>query len=115
MNKAMLYGSWAIIISSGILYAFSTFYSTFYCKPRSFIWNKLQAGKCRKNEPLIIFTAAFNIVVDAAMLLLPTLSLWKLQIDTKKKIQITCMFGMGILYVLLHTILFAVASYLISF
>jgi hypothetical protein len=87
------------MITCGIFYTFTLFYALFYCTPRSFIWNKLQNGTCMasaKKGIVSLFTASINIALDVAMLLLPTASLWKVHIDRKRKIQITCLFGLGI-------------------
>lgn len=97
LNRTMFYGAWIVIIINVIVHLFLLFWATFYCSPRSRIWNKLQPGTCRTQAPGIVFSACFNIVTDVVILLLPTTSLWKLKIPLKKKIQITLLFGTGIL------------------
>ncbi|KAF2269191.1 hypothetical protein CC78DRAFT_612648 [Lojkania enalia] len=96
VNRPMFFASRAVIIISALAYTIMMFYMTFYCTPRSLIWNKLQPGKCLSVEPAITASPIFNIIIDVVMLLLPIMSLLKLQIATKKKVHISLLFGTGI-------------------
>jgi hypothetical protein len=64
------------------------------------IWFKLiPGGKCHDVNDIILSQGAFNMASDVVILLLPTASLWQLNVPLSKKIFITLMFATGLLYV----------------
>jgi hypothetical protein len=73
------------------------FWTLFYCRPRKMIWNKLTpGGKCHDHSPIVIAQGAFNMASDIIILLLPTKSLWELQVPKGRKIVITLLFATGL-------------------
>jgi len=93
----MFYGSWAIVVTNGFFYTFYMFFMTFYCSPRSKIWNQLQPGKCLPFWPMILTAGIYNICVDIAMLVLPMSYVWRLHVGVKRKVELSLLFGTGIL------------------
>jgi hypothetical protein len=99
-NKVMFFGSWITIIATLIAYVVFTFWTLFYCTPRRMIWYKLiPGGKCHNVNNIILAQGAFNMASDIIILLLPTASLWQLSVPLTKKIFVTLLFAMGLLYV----------------
>jgi hypothetical protein len=104
-NRAMFFGSWATIASTFTAYVIFVFWTLFYCTPRRMIWFKLiPGGKCHDVNNIILSQGAFNMVSDIVILLLPTASLWRLNVPLSKKIFITSMFATGLLYVLTQSL-----------
>jgi hypothetical protein len=101
----MFFGSWATIASTFTAYVIFMFWTLFYCTPRRMIWFKLiPGGKCHDVNNIILSQGAFNMVSDIVILLLPTASLWRLNVPLSKKIFITSMFATGLLYVLTQSL-----------
>jgi hypothetical protein len=97
-NRAMFFGSWATIAATFVAYVVFMFWTLFYCSPRRMIWFKLiPGGKCHDVNNIILSQGAFNMASDIVILLLPTRSLWKLNVPLSKKIFITLMFATGLL------------------
>jgi hypothetical protein len=102
VNRFVFWGSWLVILTSFTFYTIDTFLTIFACNPREKIWNKFeQKGHCINYNAVILATGYFNIASDLAILLLPVRSVWKLQIPLRKKINISLLFGTGLLLVAL--------------
>lgn len=71
----------------------------FQCKPISQFWLHWQGtgAKCLNINAVGWSAAAVNITVDIVILILPIPYIWKLQTTQRRKIQISSMFGVGIL------------------
>ncbi|KAG9205392.1 hypothetical protein G6514_008033 [Epicoccum nigrum] len=96
-HEFMWYGAWATIGATFMVYSFFTFWTMFYCRPRRFIWDKLTpGGKCYDVNDIILSQGAFNMVSDVIILLLPSWSLWKLDVPLVRKLWITLMFATGL-------------------
>ena len=96
-HEFMWYGAWATIGATFMVYSFFTFWTMFYCRPRRFIWDKLiPGGKCFDVNDIIMSQGAFNMVSDVVILLLPSWSLWKLDVPLVRKLWITLMFATGL-------------------
>lgn len=79
-------------------YTADTLFEIFSCNPRELNWNKLiDHGSCFNIEALIISAGAINVVSDCVILFLPVFSIWRLQLSTKKKVQISAVFAFGLL------------------
>ena len=97
-NKFMWYGAWGTIVATFVVYTFFTFWTMFYCKPRSFIWDKLTpGGKCYDVYDIILSQGAFNMASDVVILFLPTFSLWQLDVPLARKMFITLLFATGLM------------------
>lgn len=72
------------------------------CQPFSHYWNQTGPGICGSLSDSETATAAINTAVDLAIVTLPMPTLWTLQMRTAKKISISAILGVGILYVDAH-------------
>ena len=71
------------------------------CHPLSMNWDPTTpGGYCGNEEAAYLAAHSFNFIGDFSLALLPLPALWKLQMPTRKKVQISFMFMLGILYVL---------------
>ena len=78
----------AQIISDGLL-----------CRPLSTVGDPLETGDCADTwQPQIAFSRC-NIAIDSIILLLPIPMVWRLQMATRRKIELTIIFALGFMYV----------------
>lgn len=102
MNKTMWYGAWTTIVASFGYYTAAMFITLFYCHPRKYIWDKLTpGGKCPSNVATgmtrLLSQAIISMVIDILIMVLGTFSIWKLQMERRKKVAVTVLFGTGLL------------------
>lgn len=65
------------------------------CRPFALNWNKTLAGKCGDNRLFYMWLGAINVVVEAVILLLPVPFLYRLQMQSYKKVVIIGLFSVG--------------------
>jgi large subunit ribosomal protein L36e len=80
-----------------LFFAAMFFVQIFECIPRERIWNPFIQGKCINIKLSFIVSAAINIVSDFSILALPTVTIWRLQMATSRKLSVSAVFAMGIL------------------
>lgn len=85
----------ALMWANGLYYAVAFFINIFACRPRKKIWNPEMPGNCFDVTSLYISSAVFNTFSDVAMLAVPIIMVWKLQMSTKRKLGISAIFGTG--------------------
>lgn len=69
------------------------------CQPVSFNWERsIPGGYCGDQKSLDLFIGIFNLLMDVAVVMLPMPVLWGLQMAVGKKITLSSMFGLGIMY-----------------
>ena len=70
------------------------------CRPTAFSWDKtIRNGHCGSEAGAYIAIHSINTLVDIFLAVLPTTVLWKMQMATKRKIELSFLFGLGILCV----------------
>lgn len=66
------------------------------CKPYSYSFDKtIPGGHCGSLTSFELYTAIFNLLADLIIVLLPMPMLWRLQMQTKRKVGISLIFAMG--------------------
>ncbi|KAL9100716.1 MAG: hypothetical protein Q9163_003942 [Psora crenata] len=68
------------------------------CQPLSALWNP-RTGSCGSQKSLGLFIGIFNLLLDVCVVILPMPVLWRLQMSMAKKVALTGIFGMGVVYV----------------
>lgn len=71
------------------------FTSILGCRPFAVAWNPTGDGHCLQESTVAYAITGINIFTDIIVLVLPLPWLWKLQMDTSRKISITAMFLLG--------------------
>lgn len=70
------------------------------CHPIAYNWDRtIPGGGCGDQKRLDLFIGIFNLLMDVAVLILPMPVLWGLQMAVSKKIVLSLIFGMGVVYV----------------
>lgn len=97
-NLGMYIGLCVVFGSHLAFYIVVTFFQIFSCSPREATWNKLIAHKhCFDLPAMFVASGVVNVVSDLVILALPIYSIWKLQISTRQKIQVSAAFATGFL------------------
>lgn len=96
-NLVMFWGTTGLIAANVIFYIIEFFLAIIQCKPRVRGWNRSVPGTCIGSSN-IVYTAAFNVISDFLILLLPLHRIWRLQMPTRRKIGISLTFATGIVY-----------------
>ena len=63
----------------------------------------MEGGSCGDLKKLDLFIAVFNLLLDGATVVLPMPVLWGLKMKIGRKLALSGIFGMGILYVFYPT------------
>ena len=87
-----------IVIWSNFVFYFTDFiFEITACTPREKIWNRLiTTGHCRNTHAMYMASGIFNVLSDFAILILPIVPIWKLQLPFKKKILMIAIFSTGL-------------------
>ena len=68
------------------------------CQPLAYTWDRsIPGGSCVSDSVGFYLTSVQNLVMDVVVLLLPVRMVWRLQMDTRRKIAVTVIFGLGFL------------------
>lgn len=97
---------WLCIVAGVIcvgLYMGQAIHDVFQCIPVQKDWEPSLAGHCLPNGVGGAVTAIFNVISDIFILVLPIPFLAPLQMKAKAKIRLLAVFGVGILWVPVHT------------
>ena len=99
-RQAFKYCVWALMAANiGYLISFELI-SIFQCNPVNAAWRRWDGeypSKCNNINLQGWLSAAFNIVLDLCILILPMPELYNLSMTSKKKVHIMLMFSVGIL------------------
>lgn len=91
----------AIIWLNGIYYIVTFFAGIFTCVPRRKIWEPAIPGHCLNSVNWFIASGLVNVVSDFAILMIPIFCISMLQMPLKRKIGISAVFAIGLLWVTL--------------
>ena len=98
-----LYFIHAIICLNGIYYIVTFFAGIFTCVPRRKICDPAIPGHCLNSVNWFIASGLVNVVSDFAILMIPIFCISMLQLPLKRKIGISAVFAIGLLWVTLKT------------
>ncbi|RHZ58851.1 uncharacterized protein CDV56_107526 [Aspergillus thermomutatus] len=84
-----------IWLNLGFYFA-DTIVKIFECSPRAKIWDKDLKGHCLNINIPIIVTSSINVASDFLILVLPIVSVWRLQMRNSKKWATSAIFAAGI-------------------
>lgn len=69
------------------------------CRPFAKNWNPLLPGICGSSKASFLGDGIINVIIDVTMVILPMPMVWRLHMASQKKIALTAVFAVGILYV----------------
>ncbi|KAL8729343.1 MAG: hypothetical protein Q9181_005041 [Wetmoreana brouardii] len=89
--------SHALIWTNFIFYSVCTFVVIFPCSPIRKAWDPLASeGRCINMMALNVAASTINSASDIGILILPQISIWRLQMSLKRKVQVSGIFLVGI-------------------
>jgi hypothetical protein len=68
------------------------------CFPHEKIWNLTIEGHCINQRASTLASAVVNLVSDLVILGLPQMVIWKLNMSLTRRIGVSCVFAVGVLY-----------------
>lgn len=83
--------NWSACIIMMFLVAFS-------CKPIAKFYNPLLEGTCIDSIPTIYVAPIVNLAFDIVALILPQKVIWGLQLSWQKRVGLSVLFALGVLY-----------------
>jgi hypothetical protein len=95
--------SWFCIVTLFIVMLPSAFLNWLSCTPVERVWNPSIEGRCWDPRVIVsygIFNAAWCVVADFVLALMPWYLIWGLQMRLQEKIGVGIAMSMGLLYVL---------------
>ncbi len=88
-----------MFLSTGLVISF-LLWDIFSCRPVSLNWNLGVHGECKDRVPSYQAACILSISSDIVTLLLPMPLVWGLKMRRENKIGLTCLFAMGLRYLL---------------
>jgi hypothetical protein len=82
----------AFIIIQFIAYLMLT---VFQCTPVHSFWDKNVSGYCSNAINIVYSASAFSIFDDLLIIALPIPMVWRLKVETRKRVELLVMFGVG--------------------
>lgn len=98
-RNAFFWSSVAVLALNTLYYFGVRIAENFSCIPYERIWNKTVPGACYDWRKVNLTTSIFNLLSDIMILLLPQGIIWRLHMSLKRKIGISFLFMIGLLYV----------------
>ena len=69
------------------------------CRPLSYRWDHtIKGGSCGEVKALSLHIAIVNLLQDVIVVVLPMPVLWSLRLARARKVALSCIMGLGILY-----------------
>ena len=94
---------WACYVFHGVNAAFGAatiLGACLICLPIAYNWDhSIAGGYCGNQKSLDLFIGIFNLLMDVTVVVLPMPVLWRLQMAVGRKIVLSMMFGLGVMYV----------------
>jgi hypothetical protein len=89
-----------VTISAHVAFAAAqTFAGIFACSPRERSWNRYLDGTCTNEYAVYTSSSALTILSDIIIFVLPQKVIWNLRVSLQKRIGISLIFAVGVMYV----------------
>ena len=90
------YVCWSVIGLNAAIFLSIFLGTLLICRPISYSFVKtIPNGTCGSLSSFELYTAIMNLMMDLIVVVLPLPMLWRLHMSSRKKIQLTFVFGMG--------------------
>ncbi|KAI4247196.1 MAG: hypothetical protein L6R40_001539 [Gallowayella cf. fulva] len=89
-----------ITLWANVLFYIACFFvAIFICNPRDTLWNPyVEHAECGNSAAAKVVSAVFNVISDFTILVIPISTVWKLQMQRKKRWWTIGIFASGLLY-----------------
>lgn len=89
----------ALMVINILVYTAGIVITTVLCVPMSKLWQPWKEGRCFDRIIGEVVTAWINLFIDIALLALSHRVIWTLKMSTARKLGISLVFSVGLLYV----------------
>lgn len=69
------------------------------CRPLAYAWDRGRGGKCDDFKDFSLETSVVALTFDVTCVVLPIPVVWGLKLEWGKKVRLTVLFGLGLLWV----------------
>ena len=107
------------IALTGVFYTFATLFPIIVCSPRKGETRLVSqwSARCAQENTLGYVMTAFNVISDHYILIIPMPVVWKLHLPTRKKVEVSAVFLIGVLsviFTLSRSEMFLIGAYCIE-
>ncbi|KAJ2993517.1 hypothetical protein NUW58_g1816 [Xylaria curta] len=99
-SRNFVYWAAHVMIWVNVVFYLSVFIANqVACTPYEYSWNKLLDGNCDRvnTQYTNLASGIFNVISDIVILLIPQKVVWKLNMQTRMKVGVFMIFGIGLL------------------
>ncbi|KAH8897432.1 hypothetical protein GQ53DRAFT_743130 [Thozetella sp. PMI_491] len=100
-RDAFFWAATALIVLNTMLYISAIVSDIFACKPIPKMWDIWLDGTCIDRKLRDIINAAFNLIVDAFIVILPQKIIWSVMLSGRRRLLVSFVFSVGLLVVVL--------------
>lgn len=87
--------AWTIVL---LYYVIALFIAIFECTPVAYYWNKsIAGGTCINQNRFYRWNGVANLLIDFMILSLTLPMVWRLNLEIRQKISLSCIFLLGML------------------
>lgn len=98
-TRSFLFACYAVLAMNILFGASAVIADCLICRPITYRWGpSMVGGSCGNQRSLDMFIAIMNSLQDVVVVILPMPIVWGLQIARSKKADLSCIFGIGIMY-----------------
>lgn len=96
VSPTVKYAVMALIVGLGIGWCLE---AVLICRPLRNNWDPQTPSVCGNNKNGVLLGGILNVITDFTMIDLPIPMVWHLQMAPQRKIALTVVFGLGVMYV----------------
>lgn len=98
-TRSFLVACYAALAVNSLFGASALIADCLICRPIAYRWAPdLIGGSCGDQKLLTMYVAICNLLLDVMVVILPMPILWRLQLTRSKKMSLSFIFGIGIMY-----------------
>lgn len=99
-RNVFYWSSVTLMLINGGFYVGSTIGILGACRPFVRLWHFWVPGTCTEQQfARNVISAVFNLVMDTFILILPQRIIWTLQMSSRRRVEVSIAFSVGLLYV----------------
>lgn len=92
---------WTGVVFVSLIYVVLLMMSILDCQPIHRHWDPTVHGQCLPSGVLAYSSGAFNVATDLFVLVVPMPTVWSMNLSTAKKLRVSAVFGLGIMWVII--------------
>jgi hypothetical protein len=97
-RNAFFWTCHAITILNALYYTANIIVENVSCTPKAYWWDKSLTGHCLNGTVLALTSATVNLAFDITILILPQRVIWTLNMSTSRRLGVSVVFAIGLLY-----------------